>query len=153
VDDLLLQVHGDMRKFEEIRTLLLRMAHRTLDGPGSNPTLHCEEHKMDDDASSSSMVSDYWMEDPWYDSYYYDGWYEGDWQQGDHHEEEGWQDQAWYESGWADLPAGEKEGNGVVEGSVQDEESFDYCKGKNKVGSVGLGCGFEVAQHLLLSHG
>ena len=28
---------------------------------------------MDDDASSWSMVSDYWMEDPsWYDSYYYD---------------------------------------------------------------------------------
>ena len=46
--------------------------HRTLDGPGSNPTLHYEEHKMDDDASSWSMVSDYWMDDPWYDSYYYD---------------------------------------------------------------------------------
>ena len=73
--------------------------------------------------------------------WYEDGWYEGDWQQGDHHEEEGWQDQAWYESGWADLPAGEKAGNGVVEGSVQDEESFDYYKGKNKgKGSVGLGC-------------
>ena len=70
MDDLLLQVHGDMRKFEEIRMLLLR---------------------KDDDALSWSMVSDYWMEDPWYDSYYYDGWYEGDWQQGDHHEEEGWQ--------------------------------------------------------------
>ena len=62
-----------MRRFEEIRTLLLRMAHRALDGHGSNPTLHYEEHKMDDDASSWSMVSDYWMEDPsWYDSYYCD---------------------------------------------------------------------------------
>ena len=152
VDDLLLQVHGDMRRFEEIRTLLLRMAHRSLDGHGSNPTLHYEEYKMDDDASSWSMVSDYWMEDPWYDSYYYDEmdplqvwyedlWYDGDWQQGDHHEEgEGWQDQAWYESGWDDLPAGEEEGNGV-EGTGQDDESFDYYKGKNKgKGSMGLGC-------------
>ena len=152
VDDLLLQVHGDMRRFEEIRTLLLRMAHRSLDGHGSNPTLHYEEYKMDDDASSWSMVSDYWMEDPWYDSYYYDEmdplqvwyedlWYDGDWQQGDHHEEgEGWQDQAWYESGWDDLPAGEEEGNGV-EGAGQDDESFDYYKGKNKgKGSMGLGC-------------
>ena len=34
-----------------------------------------------------------------------------------------------------------KQGHGVVEGSVQDEESFDYYKGKNKgKGSVGLGC-------------
>ena len=144
VDDLLLQVHGDMRRFEEIRTLLLRMAHRSLDGHGNNLTLHYEEYKMDDDASSWSMVSDYWMEDPWYDSYYYDEmdplqvwyedlWYDGDWQQGDHHEEgEGWQDQAWYESGWDDLR---------VEGAVQDDESFDYYKGKNKgKGSMGLGC-------------
>ena len=59
VDDLLLQVHCDMRRFEEIRTLLLRMANRSLDGHGNNPTLHYEEHKMDDDASSWSMVSDY----------------------------------------------------------------------------------------------
>lgn len=28
IDDLLLQAHADMRRFEEIRTLLLRMAHR-----------------------------------------------------------------------------------------------------------------------------
>ena len=28
IDDLLLQVHGDMRRFEELRTLLPRMAHR-----------------------------------------------------------------------------------------------------------------------------
>ena len=95
VDDLLLQVHGDMRRFEEIRTLLLRMAHRSMDGHGINPTLHYEEHKMDrmdDDASSWSMVSDYWMEDPsWYDSYYYDEmdplqvWYEDGWYDGVRH--------------------------------------------------------------------
>ena len=153
VDDLLLQVHGDMRRFEEIRTLLLRMAHRSLDGHGGNPTLHYEEHKMDrtdDDTSSWSMVSDYWMEDPWYDSLYYEemdplqawyeeGWHDGDWH-GDHQDDEGWQEEAWYESGWDDLPAGEDEGIGG-DGAVRDEDSFDYYKGKNKgKGSMGLGC-------------
>jgi hypothetical protein len=33
-DDLLLQAHADIRRFEEIRTLLLRMAHRHAEQPG-----------------------------------------------------------------------------------------------------------------------
>ena len=38
VDDLMLQVHGDMRRFEEVRTLLLRMAHRS-DGSSATTNL------------------------------------------------------------------------------------------------------------------
>ena len=40
LDDILLQVHGDMRRFDEARTLMLRMAHRNLDHGSSS---HYEE--------------------------------------------------------------------------------------------------------------
>ena len=39
IDDLLLQVHGDMARFDEIRTLMLRMSHRSFDA-GSHSALH-----------------------------------------------------------------------------------------------------------------
>ena len=54
IDDLLLQVHGDMRRFEEFRTLMLRMAHRS----DNHSSLYAEEipnnqYYMDDDYESN----------------------------------------------------------------------------------------------------
>ena len=43
LDDLLLQVHGDTRRFDEIRTLLLRMAHRSWEQDKSSG-IHYEEN-------------------------------------------------------------------------------------------------------------
>lgn len=84
IDDLLLQVHGDMRRFEEVRTLLLRMAHRGMDATPSSKMY--EENKKafyQDDAESSawSNVTDPWNQD--WSSYkadelyaLYEGWYD-----------------------------------------------------------------------------
>ena len=55
LDDILLQVHGDMRRFDEARTLILRMAHRSNDAGGS--ALHYEDYREDD--SSWSAVTNY----------------------------------------------------------------------------------------------
>ena len=60
IDDLLLQVHGDMRRFEELRTLLPRMAHRH---PDQQTTLYedtAEETTYYDDNDSWSTVTGSW---------------------------------------------------------------------------------------------
>ena len=64
VDDIMLQVHGDMRRFEEARTLMLRLAHRSFDESNAAPTLHygeTAENETEFDGSWSN-VSDYWTE-------------------------------------------------------------------------------------------
>ena len=145
LDDLLLQVHGDMRRFEEVRTLMLRMAHRNIDS-GSNAA-HYEEITTDD-ASSWSAVTDMWSSDADGSNYYMDelyAWYEDD----------GWysQPQPWdydyaetyyeewpdYDYGWNDdeAPAAE---DGEVQQDGNAEESKDYYKGKGRTPTMGLGC-------------
>ena len=63
IDDLLLQVQGDMRRFEELRTLLLRMAHRH---PDQQTTLYedtAEKTIYYDDTDSWSSVTGSWKDD------------------------------------------------------------------------------------------
>lgn len=69
IDDLLLQVHGDMRRFKEFRTLLLllRMAH-----PSDNHSdlysdeAHNNQFYIDEDYESSwSGISDSWQDGSW----------------------------------------------------------------------------------------
>ena len=60
IDDLLLQVHGGMRRIEELRTLLPRMAHRH---PDQQTTLYedtAEENTYYDDNDSWSTVTGLW---------------------------------------------------------------------------------------------
>ena len=67
IDDLLLQVHGDMRRIEELRTLLPRMAHRH---PDQQTTLYedtAEENTYYDDNDSWSTVTGSWkMNGKWW---------------------------------------------------------------------------------------
>ena len=64
IDDLLLQVHGDMRRFEELRTLLLRMAHRH---PDQQTTLYEDiaekTNYFNDETDSWSTVTRSWAGD------------------------------------------------------------------------------------------
>ena len=115
IDDILLQVHGDMRRFEEARTLMLRLAHRSFDQSNAAPTLHygeTAENEADFDGSWSN-VSDYWTEKDWNDAgaYYnsydglwdYDGWHEQSWDDGEWYQQENFYDNeedSWYEAGW-----------------------------------------------------
>ena len=73
LDDILLQVHGDMRRFEEAR-IVLCMAHSSTEAGGS--TLHYEDSRDDD--GSWSAVTDYWSEDGSHHDDLYT-WYETDW--------------------------------------------------------------------------
>ncbi len=70
VDDIMLQVHGHMRRFEEARTLMLRLAHRSFDQSNAAPTLHYGEaaENETDFENSWSNVSDYWTEQDWNDA-------------------------------------------------------------------------------------
>ena len=148
IDDLLLQVHGDMRRFQEVRTLLLRMAHRSLDhGGASNMYEENKQYFLDEDFESS-WSGESWMDaGSWNEHYMPDelyAWYENDWNDGawDNNyyqdEAEDWNEQAWYESGWNEN--GEDE---VETAETTADESQDFYKGKSKGGrpsAMGLGC-------------
>lgn len=100
VDDLLRQVHGDMRRFEEVRTLLLRMAHRSMD---TNQSAMYEEvnnaYYLDDLDTSWSTVTESSWHDDWNAYYNQDelySWYEDP---NEHYEEE-WPEQWNYDAGY-----------------------------------------------------
>ena len=86
MDDLLLQVHGDMRHFEEVRTLLLRMAYRTLDTNNqSNFDSRKTSGKMPRVTMSFMHGTAGWYEDPNYN----------------YHQDGEWTDEAWCEAGYS----------------------------------------------------
>ncbi|CAK8997028.1 Potassium voltage-gated channel subfamily H member 6 (Ether-a-go-go-related gene potassium channel 2) (ERG-2) (Eag-related protein 2) (Ether-a-go-go-related protein 2) (Voltage-gated potassium channel subunit Kv11.2) [Durusdinium trenchii] len=152
VEDIMLQIHGDMRRFDDARNLALRLAHRQNE-PGhfydarstaSQGTEIEELYGQDwtaehDNASyltepwswTESYWQDYTADDPWSEWWpesYYDEESENgnyDWAAADEWHEDYWQEDA--------LP--EEEPAGAT--SVQETE--DYYKGKGK-GSLGLGC-------------
>ena len=147
IDDILLQVHGDMRRFEEARTLMLRLAHRSFDQSNA-PTLHygeAVEHETDYE-NSWSNVSDYWAED-WMDAnaYYenpwtYDGWHDQSWNEEDWFQQDNYYDreeEGWFEAGWQEEEAPHEE-----ERADDKENAEEYYKGKGKhrASTMGLGC-------------
>ena len=150
IDDLLLQVHGDMRRFEEFRTLLLRMAHRSDNHSNlySDET-HSTQFYIDEDCESSwSGISDSWQDGSWDEVYYNDelyawyGDYENYWDYSDGVSED-WQDSGWQESGWNDD--GEVPEPDQSEDNHNDAETQEYFKGKGKGHGgrsplMGLGC-------------
>ena len=151
IDDILLQVHGDMRRFEEARTLMLRLAHRSFDQSNAAPTLHYGEtaaNETDFDGSWSN-VSDYWTEKDWNDAgaYYnnydglwdYDGWHEQSWNDGEWYQQENFYDNeedSWYEAGWKEEITPEEDPGDEKE-TVED---FYKGKGKHRASAMGLGC-------------
>ena len=149
IDDLLLQVHGDMRRFEEVRTLLLRMAHRGMDAAASS-NLYEDTNKAfyqdDIDSSSWSNITEPWNEEwPSYETdelyAWYEGWYDDDaswyYDQEEPYEHGDWQE-TWYEAG-EEEPADQAEGE-PAEQSGNVEESFYKGKGKSRSSTMGLGC-------------
>ena len=141
LDDILLQVHGDMRRFDEARTLMLRMAHRNLDHGSSS---HYEECREDD--GSWSAVTDYWSEDGYIADDLY-AWYESDWNYSPWDYEtaetyyEDWPAEH-YDYGWDDDEPQQAEGDEHQPQETAPEESGEYFKGKGKGRSqvMGLGC-------------
>ena len=141
LDDILLQVHGDMRRFDEARTLMLRMAHRNLDHGSSS---HYEECREDD--GSWSAVTDYWSEDGYITDDLY-AWYESDWNYSPWDYEtaetyyEDWPAEH-YDYGWDDEEPQQAEGDEHQPQETNPEESGEYFKGKGKGRSqvMGLGC-------------
>ena len=145
VDDLLLQVHGDMRRFEEVRTLLLRMAHRSMD---TNQTTMYEEaynnfHLDDTETNSWSTVTDNSWHDEWNAHYFQDelyAWYEDPYEYYEYPEDE-WHEQWNYEAGFDEEPSEQAEQE-QSEAANTDENDGNFYKGKGKSRSttMGLGC-------------
>ena len=150
IDDLLLQVHGDMGRFDEIRTLMLRMAHRSFDA-GTHSALYEDgsQHYGEDDGSwsavtdnwsDSSTMGTYHMDElyAWYD----DGWYGDSWDYGEAEYDSYYQD--WpehYDYGWDDEHAEEDGAEQKEDSSNTQPEKEEYFKGKGRPSSMGLGCG------------
>ena len=145
VDDLLLQVHGDMRRFEEVRTLLLRMAHRSMD---TNQTTMYEEaynnfHLDDTETNSWSTVTDNSWHDEWNAHYFQDelyAWYEDPYEYYEYPEDE-WHEQWNYDAGFDEEPSEQAEQE-QSEAANTDENDGNFYKGKGKSRSttMGLGC-------------
>ena len=139
LDDLLLQIHGDMRRFEEVRTLMSRMAHRNIDS-GSNAA-HYEEITMDD-ASSWSAVTDMWSSDADDTNYYMEELYAWN-------EDDGWhsQPQPWdhdyaetcYEE-WPDYDYGWNDDEAPLLQKIISSTRWQ-CRGvQGLTPTMGLGC-------------
>jgi len=131
LDDILLHVHGDMRRFEEGRALMLCMAHPSTETSGS--TLHYEDSRQND--GSWSAVTDYWSEDGYLTDDLY-AWFESDW----HYSPWVYETAAIYfedwpaeHYGWDDEePAHAEEGEQQQLQESNPEESDEYFKGKAK---------------------
>ena len=150
VEDIMLQIHGDMRRFDDARNLALRLAHRQNE-PGhfydarstaSQGTeieeLYGQDWTAEHDNASYLTEPWSWTESYWQDYPADDQWYEW-WPESyyDEESENGNYDWAtadeWHEDYWQEDALPEEESAGTT--SVQETE--DYYKGK---GSLGLGC-------------
>ena len=77
VEDIKLQIQGDVRRFQEARGLALRLLSRREDSG-------LDSYYQEDDEQKGYFDEDY--EDAWFDSYYGHG--------------DSWSDAAWQEDGW-----------------------------------------------------
>ena len=86
LDDLRLQLHGDMNRFHDLRGLAVRLSHR-VDKAGNTGDVFYEDEKTSTVASDQWDAEDhsYWAEP---------GWYEEDWI---YHTDEHFGEETWYE--------------------------------------------------------
>ena len=109
-DDLRLQVHGDLSRFNELRTLAIRLSHRAADRSSGSGDVFYEEDKNDHgDFGDWCGWNEWGDEDYWAKAW----WCDDEWETAD----DGYQDGAWYEEDeefyeaeeqpWTSHPAGE----------------------------------------------
>ena len=148
-DDLRLQVHGDLSRFNELRALAIRLSHRAADRSSGSGDVFYEEDKSDEHAEMDDWFG--WTD--WDDDGYWTEawWYDNDWEDyGD-----GYNDHSWYEDDdefyeaeeqpWSGDPAAEPGYQG--EDSQRSSTSYDgegiYSSGGGKgkgSGPFGSGC-------------
>ncbi|CAJ1458578.1 unnamed protein product [Effrenium voratum] len=145
-DDLKLQVQGDMSRFNDIRTLALRLAHQHAEGHKGDilygEDSRAEEHEMD---PNSEDYFDYQAADSMY--YWYDG---DDWWSPDHDYQDYYEDYViedwWYdESDWQEDATADQATSWTADFDKPDPENQDpgnaevYGKGFNKGKGKGKG--------------
>eukprot|EP00435_Cladocopium_sp_Y103_P007263 s3374_g2.t1 len=137
-----------MRRFEEVRTLLLRMAHRGMDAAPSSLYEETNKNYYQDDVDSSSWsnVTEPWTEewsnyeaDELYASY--QGWHDDPSWYYDSEEFYGQEDwnEAWYEAGGEDDQP-DQAGDEQAEQPNEMDETYYKGKGKSRSSTMGLGC-------------
>ena len=145
-----------MRRFDEARTLILRLAHRSFDQSNTAPTLHYGEAVENETGMENcwSNVSDYWTEQDWNDAgaYYndYDGpgmstWKDDVWYHQDNYYDK--EDDGWYEAGWQ-----EEEEATPEEDRRREGDSGGVLQGQRKAPGFDHGLGvfhlwIQMAQH------
>ena len=140
VEDIKLQLHGDLTRFHDARSLALRLSQRGQEGG---------EGVFYEDAERYDTADEYWSEE-WYspgsESYYEDDSYDGDmgWYYQDY--DEWWPDEGYdqyYEDGawqYEEAPQEEPEQQQPAE-PASESTVDDYYKGNHKGKNVmGLGC-------------
>ena len=148
-DDLRLQVHGDLSRFNDLRALAIRLSRRVADRSGGSGDVFYEEdinyeHGASEDWYGWSDWDDdgYWAE-TW--------WHEDDWSNHD----DGYQDGAWYEDDeefyeaeeqpWTGDPASEPgyQGEDSQRSSMRSDGEAVYSAGSGRgkgSGPFGSGC-------------
>eukprot|EP00435_Cladocopium_sp_Y103_P008328 s555_g2.t1 len=140
VEDIKLQLHGDLTRFNDARSLALRLSQRGQDGTGDI---------FYEDEENYNTADEYWSEE-WYspgsESYYEDESYDNDmgwyYQDDDWWPDEGY-DQYYEDESWQyeEAPQEGQEQQQPAESSATEHTTDDYYKGNQKGKNVmGLGC-------------
>ncbi|CAK9111867.1 Retrovirus-related Pol polyprotein from transposon RE2 (Retro element 2) (AtRE2) [Includes: Protease RE2 [Durusdinium trenchii] len=133
VDDIMMQLQGDMNRFDEARALALRLAHRQPEGVSSHYEA-ADYYGIEDEYEQSwhTGVSTYWDEYHDADDGYTTDWkdYDSGWSQYAFEAEEFYDpelyydEEAWYDESWNEEPETTEEAAHV------DDENFYQGRGK-----------------------
>ena len=118
VEDVKMQVQGDLRRYQEARTLALRLSSKHLE--------HDSYHQDETAADNESWYGDSWRNDWSYNSDYETGWFDDDWY--------GYED---YEDGYDNSYYDD---HGEEWFSPDDEDDEDYGSYPVRGNAMGVGC-------------
>ena len=137
VEDIKLQLHGDLARFGEARALALRLSQRGQEEPGqvfyeeqpeAEETYWADEWPETEPWTPQDEWSYYGEEAAWHDAPEDELWYAD--------EDVPWENDA-YEDWWADEPAHQEEPQDAVAADVSEDYYKGGSKGRN---AMGLGC-------------
>ena len=148
IDDILMQIHGDLNRFEDARNLAIRLAHRQhdhgqsfYDNSSSYPST-TEYYDIEEEYEQAWTGSDAYYSPEENDTYWQEAsdtyeWWPDEFAYEDYMNEGPWQEDEWQESWTGDDHEYEQEAPQETTSNAAGVE--DYYKGKGK-GSFGIGC-------------
>ena len=133
VDDILLQLHGDMSRFEDARNLALRLAHRQQEQGHFYEEEGLRQHGIEEEYAQDWHETDNYYQEPWYDEQHWqDQWsWQHEWPEEAYYD----QDEAYYENHDPNQDDWYEDDQWVEEEPAHQQPVAavdDYYKGKGK---------------------